>query len=245
MDFKNYPQSVPAILDQANLASRLANQPQILIKPNLTINLPPPCTTPVQLVEEIIKYCRQHQPQAKIIVAEGSGGCETPLAFRELGYDQLPEKYQVELVDLNRADRVEKTHPKAQVLKKVKLPLVIFASYLINVPVLKCHHEAVVTGAMKNLFGLYLNEKPHLVKWWNKSELHGYGVHQSIADLSLYVPKYFTLMDASVGQAESEIHGRPCDPPLGKLLAGEDFKEIDKEGARLLGIDPKRVVYLN
>ncbi len=244
-DFHSFAQSVPIILDRSGFKASIQGQKQLLLKPNLTTNLPPPCTTPVALVEEVIKYCQKSGYQGRILIGEGSGGCETKTSFNDLGYYQLAKDYGLEVIDLNGAERVERSLPEAKVLKKIMLPKIVLESYLINLPVLKCHRAAKITGAMKNLYGLYLNEKPKLIGWWNKSDLHRFGVHESIYDLSLYLKDYFTLMDASVGQCEQEIHGTPCFPRIGKLLSGTDYREIDREGARLLGIDPKQVEYLN
>lgn len=243
-DFQSFKETVPLILRESGLVEKIKDKKQILLKPNLTTNRKPPCTTPVELVEEIVKFI-QASSRAEIIVAEGSGGCDTRQAFKDLGYQDLADKYNFKLVDLNKTERIAKENPKALALKKVKLPKIIFESFFINLPVLKEHNEAVVTSAMKNLFGIYLNQSAlSRFGWWNKSELHVFGVHQSIHDLNLYVKSDFVLVDASVGQKGSEITGFPCQPPIGKLIAGFDAKEIDKVCAQLLGHKIEEVRYL-
>ena len=156
-DFQNFQTSIPLILEEADLKNKIKGWEKIILKPNLTTSRKPPCTTPIELVEEVVKFI---QPtDAEIIIAEGSGGCDTQKAFKDLGYQDLAEKYHLKLIDLNKAERIEKENPQALVLKKIKLPKIIFEGFLINLPVLKEHNEAVVTCAMKNLFGLYLNQK--------------------------------------------------------------------------------------
>jgi len=243
-DFQSFQTSVPLLLEEVGLKNKIKGWEKIILKPNLTTNRKPPCTTPVELVEEVVKFIQTIG--AEIVIAEGSGGCDTQKAFRDLGYQDLAEKYNLKLVDLNREERIEKENTQALVLKRVKLPKIIFEGFLINLPVLKEHNEAVVTCAMKNLFGLYLNQKvSSIFGWWNKSELHHFGVHESIHDLNLYVKSHFILVDASVGQKGNEITGYPCQPPLGKLIAGFDAKEIDKICANLLGHKIEEVEYLN
>ena len=243
-DFQNFQTSVPLILEEASLKSKIKGWKKVILKPNLTTNRKPPCTTPVELVEEVVKFIQT--TDTEIIIAEGSGGCDTQKAFKDLGYQNLAQKYNLKLIDLNKAERIERENPKALVLKKVKLPKIIFDGFLINLPVLKEHDEAVVTCAMKNLFGLYLNQKTaSIFGWWNKSELHHFGVHESIYDLNLYVKSNFVLVDASIGQKGNEITGSPCQPPLGKLIAGFDAKEVDKICANLLGHKIEEVKYLN
>lgn len=254
-DFQSYPTTIPLVLRETNLASAIANQKQILIKPNLTLNLPPPITTPVELVEEVVKFCQQHSP-AKIIIAEGSGGCDTSQSFQELGYETLAKKYNIKLIDLNKTERIEKENPTALKLKKVALPKIAFNSYIINIPVLKIHGAAKMTAAMKNVYGFYLNSS-YLMRagewivthglgkeWWNKSELHLFGVHETIIDLNSYIHFDFNLVDASVGQNENEVHGFPFNPPIGKIIAGNSAKEVDYACAPFLRLNPKKIKYL-
>lgn len=248
IDFISFSKSVPEILEKAGLFKLVKNQKKIILKPNLTTIIPPPCTTPVELVEEVIKFLRKFT-KAEIIVAEGSGGCDTQAAFKELGYEKLRENDRVKLVDLNREERVEKENPLARVLKKVKLPKTLFEGFFINLPVLKQHDGGILTCATKNLFGIYLNQgliKHFLPRWWNKSELHyKYGVQESVYDLNLYRPSDFVLVDASIGQTGNEIHGSPCCPPLKKLFAGFDNLEVDRFCAPFLNLDPNSIPYLN
>jgi uncharacterized protein (DUF362 family) len=255
-DFKSYQETVPAILKEADLAEVIKKQKQILLKPNLTTNLPPPVTTAAELTEEVIKFCQNNSP-AKIVIAEGAGGCDTEKVFSDLGYTKLAQKYDVKLLDLNKVERIERQNPNALKLKKVFLPKIGFESFIINLPVLKVHLAAKMTAAMKNVYGFYLNQKwlkqegliwraakTFVKDWWNKSELHLFGVNETIIDLNNYIKFDFNLVDASIGQLGEEIHGKPCEPPIGKLIAGYDAKAVDIACAPFLGLDPKEIVYL-
>jgi len=245
-NFNSYQTTIPEVLNESGLADIIRKQKQILIKPNLTTCVKPPATTPVQLVEEIVKFCQKNS-QAKIIIGEGAGGCDTARCFKELGYEEMAKKYEVELLDLNRAARVYKND--------IALPKIAFDSFIINVPVLKEHSAAKLTAAMKNVFGFYLN-KEYVNKigqwvgaifrlgWWNKSELHAKGVNKSIVKLNQLIKFDFNIVDGSVGQRGNEVYGTPCNPPIGKIIAGFDVKEVDKECAKLLQIDPGKIDYL-
>jgi len=197
----------------------------------------------------VVKFCQQNS-QAKIIIAEGSGGCDTNKAFSDLGYLVFSKQPRVTLMDLNRAPRIEKEDQSALRLKKVLLPKIAFESFIINLPVLKIHSAAKMTACMKNLYGFYLNRNFIFKKivggpWWNKSELHFFGVNQSIIDLNRYIKTHFNLVDASLGQLGGEVRGFPCQPPLGKIIAGFDPKAVDIACAPLLGLSPAEIVYLN
>ena len=254
-EFKSYKETIPKILEESGLADRIKNQKKILLKPNLNTARPFPTTTSVALSEEVIKFCKERS-SARIVIAEGAGGCDTYKAFEELGYVELVEKYNAEILDLNRALREEKQNPGALKMKKAFLPKIAFETFIINLPVLKVHLEAKMTSAMKNVFGFYLNQnylsrvgkflaaKIFKEGWWNKSELHFLGVHKSIIDLNSYIKFDFNLVDASVGQMGSEVEGRPCSPPISKIIAGFDAKEVDRTCAPFLSLDPKEIEYL-
>lgn len=242
-DFQSFTKTVPEILKESGLAAKIKDKKRIVLKPNLTIDRQPPCTTPVKLVEQVVKFCLKNS-KTEIIIAEGSGGCPTEKAFRRLGYSELAEKYHIGLVDLNSDTRITLTDSKALVLKEFSIPQTLLHSFFINLPVLKEHDEAVVTCAMKNLFGIYLNRSRRLLAWWNKSELHRFGVHESIIDLNRYQKSDFILVDASVGQKGNEVTGEPFQPPIKKLIAGFDALAIDKFCAPLLGHQPENIPYL-
>jgi uncharacterized protein (DUF362 family) len=248
-DFSSYEETIPLILKAMGLKELIAHQKQILIKPNLTTNLPPPVTTSVKLVEEVIKFC-QANSQATLIIAEGSGGCDTNKAFVDLGFERFKEQYPIKLLDLNKEPRVRKENPEAKVLKKVFLPKIAFESFIINLAVLKSHSAAKMTAALKNVFGFYLNRTAMLNRlfgggWWNKSELHILGVTEAIVDLNSYIHFGFNLVDASIGQLRHEIRGVPCSPPLKKIIAGSNAYEVDQACAPLLGLSPSEITYLS
>lgn len=248
VDFVSFFKSVPEILKKSKLENLIKDQEKILLKPNLTINRRPPCTTPVEFTEEVIKFCQKNS-KAEILIVEGSGGCDTLMSFKDLGYENLKEKYKVELVDLNREERIELADLNAFVLKKVKLPKILLSGFFINLPVLKQHDEGILTCAAKNLFGIYLNQGligKFTSGLWSKSELHfKYGVQKSVHDLNLYRSADFVLVDASIGQIGNEITGKPCNPPIKKLFAGFDNLAIDRFCASFLDLDPRGIPYLN
>lgn len=248
LPFVSFIKSVPAILEKADLQNLINDQEKILLKVNLTTNLSPPCTTPKEFTKEVIKYCQKNS-KAEIFVVEGSGGRDTLSSFKDLGYCDLADEYKVKLIDLNREKRIELSNSKAKVLKKIKLPKILFEGFFINLPVLKKHDSAILTCATKNLFGIYLNQGlvgKFLPNWWNKSELHYlHGVHPSIHDLNLYRPSDFVLVDASIGQLGNEITGPPCNPPIKKLISGFDNLEVDRFCAPYLNLDPSKIPYLN
>jgi len=239
--FENYAESVTKILDLIGAKELIAKEKRIILKPNLTTNKVSPVTTPVELVEEVLKYCRKNS-KAEIIIAEGSGGCDTVKCFEELGFYKLEEKYGCKVIDLNREKRIVVTRSDALKLKKFKMPEILSGAFLINLPILKEHSNTRVTAAMKNLFGLYISPIPYRFAGWNKAKLHRLGIHECVFDLNLYKKPNISLVDANIGQVGDEIKGVP--KKFGVLLASTDPVAVDVRCAEILGKNWKEIEYL-
>lgn len=241
VSFENYAGSVKKVLDLIKAKELIASEKRIILKPNLTLNKKPPATTDIRCVEEVLKYCRMNS-KAEIIIAEGSGGCDTVKCFEEFGFYKLEEKYGTRVVDLNREKRVVLTRNDALKLKKFKMPEILSGAFLISIPVLKEHSNTSLTAAMKNLMGLYISPPQYRFAGWNKAKLHRLGLHECIFDLNLYKKANINLVDASVGMIDEEISG--AAKKFNVLLASTDPVAIDVRCAGLLGKNWKDIEYL-
>lgn len=245
VDFTSYAESVPEALDAVGAAEVLSRQTKILIKPNLINASPHPVTTPAVCCEAIVRYINGCS-DAEIAIGEGCGepSLETDAVFSSLDYTDLADRYGLELVDLNVAPLKKMTHPDCTVFTEMHLPEIAFSHYLVSVPVLKAHSLADITGTLKNMIGLappshYGGQGGS----WKKAAFHR-RMQASITDLNRYRIPDLTLMDASIGLADYHLGGRHCDPPVGKLVAGFDPYAVDREAARLLGMDWRSVGHL-
>ncbi len=241
-NLSRYAETVPRVLNALDARTVFSRQRVIVIKPNLIEAQPPPITTDVQCVEAIVAYCK-HCSSARILVAEGSGGCETSECFAKLGYNRLGNDYGVELVDLNQAKTVTLKAPSNVFLKEFHLPEILLECYLISVPVLKAHSMAEVTLGMKNMMGAaperYYGVGGHYKKWGLHRKLH-----QAIIEINKFRKPDLTVIDAAVGMAEAHLWGRKCDPPVGKLVASYDVVAADRVGCDLLKKDWRRVEHI-
>lgn len=242
--FTSYADSVPALMDALNARAVLAKQRQILIKPNLVNDSPPPVTTPVECCEAIITYVRRFS-NARIVIAEGCGAAEydTDHVFNRLGYADMSKRLDVPLVDLNHATLVKISRNDCRVFPSMQLPKIAFDSFIISVPVLKAHSFSVITGTLKNMLGFappaYYQEGGH----WKKSAFHRH-MHDSIIELNRYVTPALTVLDGRIGLAEYHLGGTECDPPIQVLLGGQDPVAVDRQAATLLGFDWRRIPHL-
>lgn len=228
---------LPRLLDAARLDRAVAHVENILIKPNLVEAVPPPVTTPVELVTLLVDYL-QGITDAKIMIGEGTGALhyDTWHPFEELGYMALAEEKGIELVDLNTEACREISIKRCRRWPVMFLPEIALDSFLISVPVLKVHTLAGVTLTMKNMMGLAPPAHYRHGQSWKKSAFHQ-GIQEAIADLNRYRAPDFTLLDATVGMAEAHLYGLHCRPPVGIVAAGHDPVAMDAYGASLLGRD--------
>lgn len=231
---ENQQYRVTSLLDAAGLDKKIVDQPVILIKPNLVEALPPPITTPVSLVKNIILYLRKHS-QAEILIGEGTASAtyDTHHAFEALGYSKLGKDLGVSLIDLNHEPCVSLRCTKCVRWPEMHLPQIAMKSFLLSVPVLKAHSLAQVTLTMKNMMGLAPPQHYQQGGGWKKSAFH-LGIQEAVADLNRYRTPDFSLLDATLGMAEAHLWGPTCQPPPHILAASEDPVAIDAYGAQLL-----------
>lgn len=230
--------NIHSLLDAAGLTENIGKSRPILIKPNLVESLPPPITTPVDLVEIIVDYLQHYLPGVQLIIGEGTGSMEydTFHCFTQLGYEKLARKKKIELVDLNRAELVHKEHPDCRRWPSMHLPKLLDQVFLFSVPVLKAHTLAKVTLTMKNMMGCAPPSHYQGNGAWGKSSFHT-SIHEAIFDLNRYRTPDFTLLDGSIGMATAHLWGPTCDPPVNRLAASWDPVAIDSYGASLLNRD--------
>ncbi len=114
------------------------------------------------------------------------------------------------------------------------------ADVIISLPKFKTHGLTVITGAIKNSYGLLPGAQ--------KARLHQAAgsperFHEAVVDaFKLRVPDLF-IVDAVVGM---EGNG-PASPDLrdiGKILASDNAVAVDSVIARMMGLDPNRLPFL-
>ncbi|HHT43168.1 MAG TPA: DUF362 domain-containing protein [Firmicutes bacterium] len=224
---------VQELLNYINLAGRIPPGARIGLKPNLVVARPSHegATTSPELVEGVISYLQDHGHR-NIVILEGSWiGDSTARAFKVCGYTELAEKYQVELVDLQK----DGYHPrKVRELEINVCNELNSVDYLINLPVLKGHCQTRITCALKNLKGCIPNQE--------KRRFHTLGLHKPIAYLNKAVQTDLVIVDGLMGDLDFEEGGNPVQ--MDRILVGTDPVLIDSYVAHLLGYEPEEIDYL-
>jgi uncharacterized protein (DUF362 family) len=228
-------------------AARLLNRGRpVMLKPNLVNASPHPVTTPPDFCEAVIAFVRRYT-DAPIVIAEGCGDAEleTPEIFDRLGYRDLAQRHDIELLDLNQAALTCLAKDTCRQFPEMWLPEVVFTHVLISLPVLKAHSLCRFTGSMKNMMGL-VPPRHYAGRHgtWKKAVFHKH-LDNAICELNRYRSPDFTVMDATIGLADFHLGGARCHPPLNRILAGADARTVDREASALLGLDWRRVGHLS
>jgi uncharacterized protein (DUF362 family) len=180
---------------------------------------------------------------ADVRIAEGPGHRRDTLDLAEAAgyFDTVPD-FEDRFTDLN-LDEVSKhtLREPFSSLRDLYLPNTILgADLIVSMPKMKTHHWVGTTLSMKNFFGIV----PGGIYGWPKNVLHWAGIHQSIVDLSRVPGRTYAIVDGITGmEGNGPIQGTPRN--CGVIVAGRVLEAVDATAARIMGIDPNKVGYLN
>jgi uncharacterized protein (DUF362 family) len=125
----------------------------------------------------------------------------------------------------------------AKNLTKAKVhELILESDVFINVPVLKNHDSAKLTMSMKNLMGTV----------WDRRAWHANDLHQCIADFAAYRKPDLNILDAYYVMKRNGPRGVSEEDivTMKSQLISTDMVAIDVAGAKLFGMDPSEVRYI-
>jgi uncharacterized protein (DUF362 family) len=211
---------------------------KIVIKPNIGWDVSPERAgdTNPKLMAEIVRQCR-NAGASEVYVLDHTcdnwqrcyknSGIES--AVKDAGGKVAPahtESYYHEI-----------SIPNGKSLTKAKEhELILGADVFINVPVLKCHGGARLTITMKNLMG----------NVWDRSIWHRTDLHQCIADFATYRKPTLNIVDAYNVMKQNGPRGISVEDivTMKSLLISTDMVAIDTAAAKLFGINPSDIRYI-
>ena len=220
----------------------------MFIKPNIvfwTRAVPFPkwgVITTSRVVEDIVVLLKERGID-DITIGEGmvtsdAKDTATPAhAFEYLGYGILKQRYGIKYLNV-----FERPFEKLDFGDGVKLRFntdILASDFVIDLPVLKCHNQTVVSLGIKNLKGMI--DIPSRKRCHNINP--GKDLHFWIAKLADKMPPMFTLLDGIY----SNERGPGPDGRLHRtnlLVASADVLSADMVGARVLGYAPEQVPHL-
>src|SRR3989338_1695351 len=163
----------------------------------------------------------------EVFIAEGVDGENTMDIFAERGYKELAERYGIGLIDLNDSE-IEEIDREFLKFDKIKYPKILKESFVVSLPVLSVDEETDITGALEYMLGAFPAQ--HYSGWFGagKKKLKAWPLKFAIHDILKCKMPEFGIIDAS---------------ERGVILAGQPI-EIDKQAAKLIGLEWKNVRYL-
>jgi uncharacterized protein (DUF362 family) len=84
---------------------------------------------------------------------------------------------------------------------------------------------------------------PGIKYGWPKNVLHHAGIPQTVFDINASLPKTIAVVDGIVGmEGDGPIMGSP--KKLGLIVVGANLAAVDATCARIIGLNPARIHYL-
>jgi uncharacterized protein (DUF362 family) len=161
--------------------------------------------------------------------------------LEQSGLDEVLSGQRVPFVDLN-LDSIHSVPLSSNYtgLDRLFFPETILgADLMVSLPKLKTHHWTGVTLSLKNMFGVV----PGVKYGWPKNVLHWRGIHRSIVDINLALRPGFAIIDGIEGmEGDGPLRGETVHS--GVLILGDNLTAVDATGARVMGLYPERIGYL-
>jgi uncharacterized protein (DUF362 family) len=170
-----------------------------------------------------------------VVVGEGSSSrIITERALERTGMKEL-EGDGVIVLNLNLEER-RRVEVRGSKLGWISIPkAVLDCDCIISLPVMKTHYMTTLSLSLKNMMGVMVETEAN--------RMHVYGVHQSIADINTVVKPDLAIIDGTWAMdGFGPVYGDAKYPSL--LIGGDDPLAVDVAGARVMGIDPRRVKHL-
>jgi uncharacterized protein (DUF362 family) len=215
---------------------------KVLLKPNLVepTRQAPHMTTHPAMILAAAEVFRGWG--ATVMVGEAPGHVrDTEMALAESGLGEALDSGKLDFADLNYEETSwVANRGRASKLAGFHFPRsIVEADLVVSMPKLKTHHWVGLTVSMKNLYGIL----PGVKYGWPKNVLHHAGIPQTVFDINASLPKRVAIVDGIVAmEGDGPIMGSA--KPLGLVVVGTNPTAVDATCARIMGLDPARVGYL-
>ena len=238
-------QSLKAIEDSVFAA---IGPKRVMIKPNVCVDKRPLAVTHVDAVRAILDFLAPHHKET-VLIAE-SGVFNTLDGYKNNGYLALEKEYDCKLVDLNvgetRHHYVFNQDNEPQPIRLVA-PFLDPGLFIISAARMKTHSEVVVTLALKNLI---MAAPVQDYKKSDKGFMHqGPYTPNQILHFNLFHVAQKVFPDLAVidgfesMEGDGPAWGTPFDSRV--ALASLDALAADVVGTRIMGFDPRKILYLS
>ena len=222
---------------------------RVLIKPNAARLASPGngITTHPLVVAATIDHLRERGVKDITMGESCIFGVDPQEAFERTGMEEISQKKEVRLLDLDQETPLEMTIRGGTVLSKIKVSsLINKMDLIISIPVMKTHMHTQVTLSIKNMKGLlWRKEKVRLHQLVpNKKVRKGYkSLDVAISEMATVLTPHFTIVDGTTGmEGMGPAYGKP--KKMGIVLVSDNALSADAVAARLMGFDPEEIPHL-
>jgi len=209
---------------------------KVLLKPNFLSAKEPEraITTHPEIVAAVAREVKALG--ADVFVGDSPGGAKRGVrrVWRNTGMMDMAERENIELVSFEAAGvKKFETNGRSYYLAKPAIE----ADFMINLPKLKTHVLTLMTGAIKNMFGLIPGfRKANYHKEFPKPK----DFAQIIVDIFSLKQPGLTIMDAVLSmEGDGPSSGNPYWSKM--LLASTDAVAVDAIAGEIIGLNPSKV----
>jgi uncharacterized protein (DUF362 family) len=246
----NYERPLESLRKAVDLAGGLGDvsrDSKVFIKPNFClwhegVDFPKyGVLTTARMIEDMVVLLKEHGVKDITIVEgiveiERSTESTLQLVAKGMGLDILAERYGVKMIDVMKGSFTKVT--AGDVTLSVNSDI-LDADYVINMPVLKTHTQAMVSFGIKNLKGV-LNIASR--KKCHNAD-HSINLDYHIAKLPDMLSPSLTILDGIYTLERGPLYtGRAHRSNI--IVASKDLISADKVGAIILGFAPKSIPYI-
>jgi uncharacterized protein (DUF362 family) len=236
-------------LIKQDIISKINGQ-EVIIKPNCLASSVPLSCTNVDVIRGVLDFLLQLSAES-VIISETCRDSEPFESYKRLGYDLLPDEYDVSLSN----PEVENDWVEGYLLNrsyddvKVRLSKRLYESKCrISAAVAKTHDTVTITASWKNMMGALALE--------DKVKMHGVSSHadriliseveilpQNLLRIAKLVPPHISIIDGYIGmEGNGPVHG--SEKHLGIAIASTDFVAADAVCTKAMGFEPLDISYL-
>ena len=208
----------------------------VLVKPNLIGGETVPGTmTDAKVVRAVCDLA--HEAEAsKVVVGDSChvGGVTSDYA-RNMGYFDILQGTPYEFMDFKK-EKTKTVEMGGTVIDTLRVPQVLDEiDVIISVPVMKTHMHVQVTLATKNMKGLVHDA--------SKRKMHEAGIEKALVDFARVFRGDLNIIDGTTG-SEGRAPSWGVPKPMGLIMAGADPIALDVVCSEVMGIDSKKIEYL-
>lgn len=212
----------------------------LIIKPNICTSVDNTgfSTTSVKLVKALINTVLEQDSETSIKIVESDSESKYAVeAFDKFGYTKLEKQYRklgfdVSLVNLSRSPTIT-LKLNGHYFRNPRIPEILTRRrYFVSLAVCKTHALTLITGSLKNLFGLVPRK--------DQSHYHRH-INEVVVDLNRIVQPDLCIVDARVGL---EGWNGPRMIRLNTFILGMKPVSVDSTMAKMMGFKPERIRHL-